>query len=54
MKIRRRTFWFRLTAWGFGPVGRPLGGVLSGVRSAHEKTVLATRRNTGVWGEWWS
>ena len=53
MGIRRATFWFRLTAWGFGPVERRPGSPLAVQRGAYEKTVLATRRNTGVWGEGW-
>lgn len=55
--IRRRTFWFRLTAFGVGhicdPVKHRLGTPLAVPRGAHEKTVLIVRTMRGIWGEWW-
>lgn len=51
--IRRRTFWFRLTAWGFGPLGCRPGDVLGVQRAASEKTLLLKQTTRGYWGEWW-
>jgi hypothetical protein len=42
--IRRKTFWFRLTAFGIGSVVDP---------PQHHKHVLAWRTMRGYWGEWW-